>query len=121
MKKLLLSSIIMFGICSFATAQDAKQSKSKKTEATPAVTNTFTTAADAQKPAVDAAKKSQVDVAPSDKDAKPVGKNTGTKAAEAKPTTVNANGEVVTDEVAAKKQQDRAAIKAANAKKAKDN
>ena len=117
MKKLLLSSIIMFGICGFVTAQNATESKFKKAETT---TNTFTTATDAKKQAEADAKKpaetdvkSKADIPASDKAA----------AAKAEvPTKVNENGEVVTDEVAAKKQQEKmAAAKAANAKKNKDN
>ncbi len=120
MKKLLLSSIIMFGICGFVTAQNAP-SKSKKAEtsansATPtpqkaAVAPVAATTDDvnAARPASDKNKSAAVPAA-TDKSAK-------VKPAQA--AVVSADGVVITAPDAAKDKA--AAAKANELKKTKDN
>lgn len=119
MKKFLLSSIIMLGVCGAVSAQNATGSKTKKNDAS--ATSTFTPAPTPQKSAVmppidgvaapapmTAADKQAASVAPVTRIAKP----TRTSAV----TTVNAAGVVVSDEEKIKSEK-AAAAKAASEKK----
>lgn len=122
MKKVLLSSIIMFGVCSFVTAQNATGSKLGKAQAT-----TTSSSATPQKAAVDASLATN-DVDP----VKPASSKTNAVAApaanvkaakEVKPadatTAVSADGVIIANDAAKKKEIEKA--EAAAAKKNKDN
>ena len=112
MKKFLLSSIIMLGVCGAVSAQNATGSKTKKNDAS--ATSTFTPALTPQKAAVmpptddvaapapmTAADKQAASVAPVTRITKP----TRTSAV----TTVNAAGIVVSDEEKIKSEKAAAA------------
>lgn len=122
MKKLLLSSIIMFGICGFVTAQNATGSKLGKTQAT-----ATSAAPTPQKAAVEPALATN-DVDP----VKPASSKTNAVAAPApnvksakvvKPAeaavAVSADGVIIANDAAKKKEIEKA--EAAAAKKNKDN
>jgi|GWRWMinimDraft_12_1066020.scaffolds.fasta_scaffold64513_1 hypothetical protein len=122
MKKLLLSSIIMFGVCGFVTAQNATDSRVSKKSQAAATTNAAapTPQKAAIMPVSDAVSATPVatsdDVQAASKTA-PVATNKYGVAIPA--TTVNAAGEVVpsTDSDAARREAKMAAAKAANAPK----
>lgn len=121
MKKLLLSSIIMFGVCSFATAQSAKSSN-KLGKATPTATEvapatSFTTANDVA-PVVkqDKTATPQSDQAISEKSATIAPNTTATKA-----TVVNADGTVGEMPEAKQIEMKKAAAAKAAATKKSDN
>ena len=122
MKKLLLSSIIMFGVCGFVTAQNATGSKLGKTQAT----TTTSAAPTPQKAAVEPALATN-DVDP----VKPASTKTNAVAAPAanvksakvvKPAeavAVSADGVIIANDAAKKKEIEKA--EAAAAKKNNDN
>jgi cytoskeletal protein RodZ len=115
MKKILLSSIIMLGICGIASAQTGSKSSKKQLAGSTSATSTSAAAPTPQKAAVMPA--SDAAVAPAavspDQAASSVAPATPTSADGG--TTVNAAGEVVPTD--ARKQAKMAAAKAANAPK----
>ena len=130
MKKLLLSSIIMFGVCGFVTAQNATETKGKQPATKATTTNSISPAPQKsavvsdQRPASDAVSASDLDSRPATTEAEKLAatKKTDTKTnrftgkktpdASKTATTVNEAGEVVNTDEAAKK---------AAVKKTKDN
>ena len=120
MKKLLLSSIIMFGVCSFVNAQNAPGSNIKKPGAT-----TTTATPTPQKAAV-VSPSATTDVEParpaSDKNTSAAPPAANVKSAKVKPaqaSTVGADGVIISAPDAAKEKA--AAAKANDLKKNKDN
>ena len=119
MKKFLLSSIIMLGVCGIASAQ----TDSKMNRKTPAAT-TSAAAPTPQKAAImPAAEAVSATVTTSDDVKAAAPAKTDVKAADAvvTATTVNAAGEVVPASDAQRKEAKMAAAKAANAPKGKQN
>ena len=116
MKKLFLSSIIMFGVCGFVTAQNATDSKaSRKAQA---ATTTSVAAPTPQKaaimPASDAAVAAPIAISDDARAASKIAPAGTVKTTDAvSSTSVNAAGEVVP----ASKEAKMAAAKAANAPK----
>ena len=124
MKKFLLSSIIMLGVCGAVNAQNATGSKFKKNDVSPAATSTSAAVPTPQKAAVmppsddlapapatkTAADKEAAAAAP----ATPQTKAQIKAAQAASATSVNAAGVVVTSDEAKEKAEKAAAIKAAN-------
>jgi len=111
MKKLLLSSVIMLGVCGIATAQT--DSKLAKQQATNAATPALTPQKAAIMPASDAAVASS-----DDKEAAAAATRTATQTAKkTQATSVDATGVVVPDDQAAKREAKLAAGKAASAQK----
>lgn len=120
MKKVLLSSIIMFGVCSFVTAQNATGSKLGKAEASTSATAT--------------PQKAAVEVALATNDVDPVKPASSKTKAVASPAThskvakqtapadaataVTADGVLIADDIAKKKEIEKAE---AAAKKNKNN
>ncbi len=116
MKKLLLSSIIMFAVCGYATAQNATGSKFQK-----AGTTTTSVAPTPQKAAVTNEVISQPEPA-SDKATQAAVPAANDKAAKVRNTAVSADGVVVsTNDVSSDEAKKAAAAKAAAAKKNKEN
>lgn len=114
MKKLVLSSVIMLGVCAIATAQtDSKMNKK------PQATSTSPAAPTPQKaaimPASDAAVAATVSTADDVKAVSPATTVVKTNDASSAVTTVNAAGEVVPVNDAQRREAKMAAVKAANA------
>lgn len=122
MKKLVLSSIIMLGVCGIASAQtDSKLAKQKQ-----ASTSSSSAALTPQKaaftPASDVVTAPAVATATStDQEAAAATKSATQTAQKAESTTVNAAGEVVPATDAKRREAKMAAAKAANAPKGKQN
>ena len=121
MKKLLLSSIIMFGVCSFVNAQNAPASNIKK----PGATTTTAATPTPQKAAV-VSPSATTDVEParpaSDKNTSAAPAAANVMSAKVKPaqaSTVGADGVIISAPDAAKEKA--AAAKANDLKKNKDN
>ena len=121
MKKLLLSSIIMFGVCGFVTAQNAPNPKLKKAE-----TNATSATPTPQKAAVVTASATTDDVnaarPASDKNksaAAPAATDKSAKVKPAETAVVSADGVIISAPDAAKEKA--AAAKANDLKKTKDN
>ena len=116
MKKLVLSSVIMLGVCAIATAQTGKMNQK------PQATSTSSAAPTPQKAAVMPASDATVVSPATTSDDRAVATGTAAKTTDASSavTTVNAAGEVVpvTD---ARREAKMAAAKAANAPKGKQN
>lgn len=120
MKKFLLSSIIMLGVCGIASAQ----TDSKMNRKTPAATTSAAAAPTPQKAAVMPASDAVSATVTTSDDVKAASPSkTDVKAADAvvTATTVNAAGEVVPVSDAQRKEAKMAAAKAANAPKGKQN
>ena len=115
MKKLLLSSIIMFGVCGFVTAQNATDSKaSRKAQAATTTTVAPTPQKAAIMPASDAAVAAPIAISDDARAASKIAPAGTVKTTDAvSSTSVNAAGEVVP----ASKEAKMAAAKAANAPK----
>lgn len=127
MKKLLLSSIIMFGVCGFVTAQNATGSKFKKAE-TPTNATATTPQKAAMAPAIaPALATNDVDpVQPASDKIKPVApaavKSPKQVVKPVEAIAVGADGVVIAKDDAAKREIEKAeAAKAAGTKKNKDN
>jgi hypothetical protein len=115
MKKFLLSSIIMLGVCGIASAQtDSKAAKVKaQTAAAASTAPSFTPQKAAVMPASDVA----APVTSTDVEAAAATRVATQTAQKAEATSVNAAGEVVPDNDAARREAKMAAAKAANAPK----
>ena len=113
MKRFLLSSIIMLGVCGIASAQ----SDSKMNRKTPAATTSAAAAPTPQKAAIMPASDAAVAALASTTDDKAAATGTAVKATDvtSAATTVNAAGEVVPVSDAQRKEAKMAAVKAANA------
>lgn len=126
MKKLLLSSIIMFGVCGIVTAQSATDTRLKAKSTAPvsslSPTPQKSASAAAQAPvAAPASATTSADIDAARSPEKVAIMDAQQKIATS--TTVNAAGEViVVDDATQQKQIEKAAaVKAANAKRAKSN
>ena len=119
MKKFLLSSIIMLGVCGIASAQ----TDSKMNRKTPAATTSAAAAPTPQKAAIMPASDAAVaaPAATTDDRVAATGIAVKTTDASASATTVNAAGEVVPVIDAKRREAKMAAAKAANAPKGKQN
>lgn len=115
MKKLLLSSIIMLGVCGIASAQtDSKLAKQKQAATTSSAAST------PQKAAImSASDAAPVAVAPATSDDVQATRSQTQTARKAEATKVNAAGEVVPNTDVQRKQAKIDAAKAANAPKGK--
>ncbi len=116
MKKLVLSSIIMLGVCGIASAQTDSKVKQKHPEAatTSAAAPAFTPQKAAIMPASDAVV--ATDVTSTDKQAATTATSPkAARVAKTEATTVNAEGVVVPTDDSKRRAEKMAAIKAANA------